>query len=253
MRILIIDGDYAMAFGDVDRDRDLTRPIDELRSTSGRRSLIEGWPDAETMACLPDMRKGKIAAALVKITGRIRRPGSPSGDSVRAMAPIQLLRYISPIISTLASAGEARVLTTRGEFTSHMEEWEVANEHRCLPIGFVLGLDGANPILQPQQVHEWWDRGLRVISLSHYGVSTYSHDTGTETRGGLYPPDHKLLREMESLGMMLNVTHLSDQSAREVFDLFAGPLLASYQNCRAVTPGERQQPDYILLQVIHRD
>ena len=36
-----------------------------------------GWPDAETMASLPEMRRGHIGAALVKVVGRIERPGSP--------------------------------------------------------------------------------------------------------------------------------------------------------------------------------
>ena len=74
--MLIIDGDYPMAYGAVDLDRDLTRPIEEIRSATGRRSLIDGWPDEETMASLPEMRKGRIAAALVKIVARIRRPQS---------------------------------------------------------------------------------------------------------------------------------------------------------------------------------
>ena len=96
-------------------------------------------------------------------------------------------------------------------------------------------------------------RGLRVISLSHYGVSTYSHGTGTGTEGGLFPPAEALLRDMDSLGMILDVTHTSDRSVREAIAMFDGPLLASHQNCRAVSPGERQQPDDILLEVIAGD
>jgi membrane dipeptidase len=41
-----------------------------------------------------------------------------------------------------------------------------------LPIGFVLGMEGADPILWPEQVADWWEAGLRVISLTHYGVTT---------------------------------------------------------------------------------
>ena len=52
--------------------------------------------------------------------------------------------------------------------------------------------------------------------------------------------------------MILDVSHTSDASVREELELFGGPLLASHQNCRAVTPGERQQPDDILKAVIDR-
>ena len=58
--MLIIDGDYPMAYGGVDLDRDLTLPIDEIRGSSFRHTALNGSPDAETMACLPEMRKGLV-------------------------------------------------------------------------------------------------------------------------------------------------------------------------------------------------
>ena len=107
-----------------------------------------------------------------------------------------------------------------------------------------------------RKVHEWYDDGFRVISLSHYGVSSYSHGTGTGTGtgtdGGLTPEGPQLLKEMDSLGMILDVTHTSDQSIREELDIFDGPVLASHQNCRALCSGERQFPDEILNRIIER-
>ena len=251
--MLIIDGDYPMAYGGVDLDRDLTLPIDQVRTATDRRTLSGGWPDGETMASLPEMRKGGVAAALVKVAGRIRRPNSPiwgyrTGHGAYAAAQAHLAYY-----EVLAAEGEARVLATSAGFAAHMREWSEAEDHSALPVGFIIGMEGADPILWPEQVHEWWERGLRVISLSHYGVSTYSHGTGTGTEGGLFPPAEALLRDMDSLGMILDVTHTSDRSVREAIAMFDGPLLASHQNCRAVSPGERQQPDDILLEVIARD
>ena len=116
----------------------------------------------------------------------------------------------------------------------------------------ILGMEGADAITWPEQVYDWYAEGLRVISLSHYGVSYYSHGTGTGTTGGLTPMAKPLLQAMSDLGMILDVTHTSDQSVREEFELFDGPVLASHQNCRGIVPGERQQPDDILLEVIRR-
>ena len=75
------------------------------------------------------------------------------------------------------------------------------------------------------------------------GVSYYSHGTGTGTDGGLTDLGKPLLKEMDSLGMILDVSHTSDQSVREELEVFGGPVLASHQNCRAIVPGERQQPE----------
>ena len=135
-----------------------------------------------------------------------------------------------------------------------MREWEDADDYGSLPVGFIIGMEGADPILWPEQVHRWWNRGLRVISLSHYGVSTYSHGTGTGTDGGPVPAGAGPAAGDGRVGMILDVTHTSDRSVREAVAVFGGPLLASHQNCRAVSPGgaQRQQPDDILSEVIRR-
>ena len=72
--MLIFDGDYPMSYGAVDLDRDLTAPIDEVFTASPGQTTQTGWPDDQTMATLPEMRKGHVAGALVKVVGRIRKP-----------------------------------------------------------------------------------------------------------------------------------------------------------------------------------
>ena len=250
--MLIIDGDYPMAFGAVDLNRDLTRPIDEVRAAEPGFAGQKMWPDQETMASLPEMRRGKIVAALVKMGARIHRPGSSlwgyrCGDLAYAAAQAHLAYY-----RILEARGEARILKTRDDFQQHMGVWSAAADYAELPVGMLLGIEGADAILWPEQVHEWWEHGVRVVSLSHYGVSTYCHGTGTGTSGGLFPPAKDLLREMDSLGMILDVTHASDESARQAIDLFSGAVLASHQNCRALVPGERQFPDELLARIIER-
>ena len=250
--MLIIDGDYPMALGATEMDRDLTRPIDEVRSAPRGRSAARGWPDSETMASLPEMRRGGIAVALVKVCACVPKPAHPHGefrttDIAYSAAQGQLAYY-----RALEARGEARTLRNRIDFSDHVRTWSEASDYRDLPVGMVLGMEGADAILWPEQVHEWWEAGLRVISLSHYGVSTYSHGTGTGVSGGLLPGAKELLSEMESLGMVLDVTHTSDESVRQELDIFSGPVLASHQNCRALVPGERQFPDHQLKRIIER-
>ena len=250
--MLIFDGDYPMAYGALDLNRDLTLPIDEVRNAEPHPNQTVAQLDSETMASLPEMRRGKIAGALTKIVARIERPGAPlwgyrSAASAYAAAQAHLAYY-----RILEAQGEARILKTRDDITDVLATWSEARTFTDLAIGFILGLEGADPILFPHQVHEWWDEGVRVVSLSHYGVSTYCHGTGTGTSGGLFPPAKQLLEEMDSIGMILDVTHASDESVRQELDLFSGPVLASHQNCRAIASGERQFPDDILKRIIDR-
>ena len=250
--MLIIDGDYPMAGGAIRSQRQLTLPIEQARGVDPDFADSPGRPDSGIMATIPEMRKAKVAAAVVKVLGCVLRDGHDHGD-VRtdelsyAQAQGQLAYY-----RILQAQGHVRMLSSRGEFRDHMKAWSETEIHDTLPVGFVLGMEGADPILWPEQVHEWYESGLRVVSLSHYGVSRYSHGTGTGTDGGLQNDAVGLLREMDSLGMILDVSHTSDESIRQELDSFIGPVISTHQNCRAITPGERQIPDELLRQIIDR-
>ena len=76
---LIIDGDYPMANGAIDSQRDLTLPIEQARAPDNLNSWF-GWDDEGIMATLPEMRKGGIAAALVKVAVCVKKPGHPHGE-----------------------------------------------------------------------------------------------------------------------------------------------------------------------------
>jgi len=250
--MLIIDGDYPMSFGALDLNRDLTRPLSEVRAAPPDRFADPTHPDQETMATLPEMRSAGVAAALVKAVGRIQRPGSSlwgfrGPEAAYAAARGQLEYY-----RVLEARGEGRILRTSQAFSDHMLQWLQTDDRTTLPVGFVIGLEGADPILWPEQFDDWWQAGVRVVSLSHYGVSTYCHGTGTGTAGGLFPPAQALLKRMDSLGAILDLTHAADESIRQMLDLYSGPVLASHQNCRALAPGERQFPDEVLRRMIDR-
>ena len=251
--MIIIDGDYPMAVGAIGAGRDLKKPIAEVRKEPPLQTRALEWDNAETMATIPEMRKGKIAAALVKVVGCVLKPGHAHGEFVSAETAYGWAQGQLAYYKLLEHQNEAKILSTKSSFKEHMQSWEDGQDNtKNLPVGFVLGMEGADSIVYPEQVHEWYEQGLRVISLSHYGISYYSHGTGTGTTGGLTKLAKPLLKEMEKLNIILDVSHTSDQSVREEFETFGGPVLASHQNCRSLVPGERQQPDDILKEVISR-
>ena len=241
--MLIFDGDYPMAYGAMNLNRDLTLTVDEVRAA-------DPDSDVEAFASLPEMRRAGVAVALMKFTIRRFRegsivPGYRSAEAAYGAARGELAYY-----RMLERRGEGVVLTTGPGLSRHMATWEQTEDRNGLPVGFVLGMEGADPILEPEEVHEWWDDGVRVVSLSHYGVSSYSHGTGTS--GGLLPPAEQLLREMKRCGMLLDLTHIADESFWEALEIYSGPVLASHQNCRALAPGQRQFTDDQLEAVIER-
>lgn len=251
---LVIDGDYPMALGALDINRDLTQPIEEVRAAApGGTRFDSSWPADGVMASLPEMRKGWVAAALMKIHSRILRTGGSHkrlwgyrGREVAHAAAHAHLAYYH----ILEKTGQLKILRTGKEMSHHIKRWEGAANCESLPVGAIIGMEGADPILEPDEVHDWWSRGVRVISLCHYGVSTYAHGTGVS--GGLFPLAGQLLREMEALGVILDMTHTADESFWGALEQFNGPILASHQNCRALVPAERQFSDEQLRAIIER-
>ena len=154
----------------------------------------------------------------------------------------------------------ARVITELAELNRHVAEWEAweagaAQEAGQIaakpPLGFVISMEGADPILSPDQLQEWWEAGLRLLGLTHYGPGRYAGGTGTEL--GLTAAGPALLDEMERLGVILDLTHCSDQSFWQALDQYNGPVLASHNNCRALVPHQRQFGNEQLQAIIQRD
>ena len=72
------------------------------------------------------------------------------------MSPMLRHKHTSLTIGFWRRRGEARILRTRGDFSEHMQTWSEATNYEDLPVGMVLGMEGADPILWPEHVHEWW-------------------------------------------------------------------------------------------------
>jgi membrane dipeptidase len=164
--------------------------------------------------------------------------------SAYAAAQGQLAYY-----RALAQTGYLRWITDWPSLETHVRQW-LSPEAAEAPVGFILSMEGADPILSPEQVGEWWEAGLRIIGPAHYGPSPYAHGTGTE--GGLFPRGPTLLRTMEQVGMILDVTHLSDESFDEALEIYGGPVLASHHNCRELVPDQRQLTDEQIKRLIAR-
>ena len=141
------------------------------------------------------------------------------------------------------------MIRTASDLDLQWQEWERGDAKA--PIGYILSMEGADPIVRPAQVEEWWSLGLRAVGPAHYGRSHYAY--GTHVDGPLSEMGIELLRELGRLGMILDVTHLSDKSFFQALDLFQGPVLASHHNCRSLVPGDRQLTDEQIKLLIDRD
>ena len=256
--MLIIDGAFPMASSAIMQDRDLLLPLDEARNAPRSVRTLEAGPaDTEILATLPEMRKAGMAVAVAKIVQRRYWPGYSfygyrTDEITYAMCQGQLAYY-----RILEAKGEARIIRTASDLRQHMYQWENAADRSRLPVGLIVAMEGADGILWPEQVREYWDAGMRAASLVHTGRTHYSHGYlhahGDGHSGGLFPPGRDLLKLMDELGMVLDLSHHSDQAMWEAMDVFEGPVMATHHMCRALFPNMRALPDDLLGAIVRRD
>jgi len=122
---------------------------------------------------------------------------------------------------------------------------------RAYPIGVVLLVEGCDLLDSPAEAHTWFARGVRMASLTWNGVNKYASGCFAD-KGGLKPAGRTMLREFERLGMILDVSHLSERSLDEALACFAGPVCAGHSNARAICGNERNLTDGQALEIARR-
>jgi membrane dipeptidase len=246
-RPLILDSHLDLSFSALQINRDLTQPAATVR-VHDAINTIESF--GTCTVTLPELRKGKVGLVCGTVMSRLdkndkwTRTGMYNQAQCYGVGRGHLAYY-----QALEYAGYIRFVKTIADLDNTIAAWQ--DPAPDTPLGLILAMESADPILDPDQVEQWYDLGLRMVSISHYGTSTYSHGTGTE--GGLLPAAKPLLEALGEAGIIVDVTHLTDQAHWELLDIYDGPIAASHHNCRTLTPGQRQLTDEMIRSIAERD
>lgn len=114
-------------------------------------------------------------------------------------------------------------------------------------ISLPMGMENGSPVMDDlSNVQYWHDRGIRYITLTHSKdnqICDSSYDT-TGTWNGLSPFGREVVAEMNRVGIMVDISHVSDSTFYQVMELTKVPAIASHSSCRKFTPGfERNMSD----------
>ena len=243
---LIFDSHLDLSFSALQINRDLTLPAAVVR-THDPVAILESF--GSCTVTLPELRRGKVGLVCGTVMSRLdpndlwTRTGMSTQDQCHGVGRGHLAYY-----QALEREGLIRFIHTAADLDQSVAAWQ--QPAADTPIGLILAMESADPILGPDQVPEWYELGLRMVSISHYGTSTYSHGTGTE--GGLLPLAKSLLDAFAQVGIIVDMTHLTDQAHWELLEIYDGPICASHHNCRALTPGQRQLTDDMIRSIAER-
>ena len=120
-------------------------------------------------------------------------------------------------------------------------------------VALALGIEnGAAIESELANLRHFYDRGVRYITLAH-GKANQIADSSYDTErpwGGLSPFGKDVVREMNRLGIIIDVSHISDAAVLDVLATTSVPVLASHSSARALTPGfERNLSDELIRQI----
>lgn len=248
--MLVIDSHLDLSWNAIQWSRDLRLPVHRIREME---ASVSGPGRGQGTVAFPELRRGRVALSFATLLARSTGQPEPHLDYSSASQAFGAARGQLAYYQALVRQEHARIITNLPELERHIAEWqawESEPQQESPPLGFVISMESADPILGASELSDWKQAGVRVIGPAHYGPGRYAGGTGSEA--GLTPEGVSLLREMARLGILLDVTHLSDRAFWEALNLYDGRVLASHNNCRALVPYQRQLSDEQIQVLVSR-
>jgi membrane dipeptidase len=246
--MFIIDAHLDLSMNALEWNRDLTLPVADINA---REVGLGDKPDrAKAVVSLPELRKGNIGLVVATQIARFVAPGNNlpgwhSPQQAWAQTQGQLAWY-----RAMEDAGEMVQINNLQTLDAHLALWNNGEDNTKKPIGYILSLEGADSIINVSYLEKAYENGLRAVGPAHYGPGRYAQ--GTDATGYMGKAGQDLLKEMERLNIILDATHLCDNSFWEALGHFNGHVWASHNNCRALVNHNRQYSDDQIKALIQR-
>jgi membrane dipeptidase len=243
-----IDAHLDLSMNALEWNRDLRQSIKDIRARE--KGMTDNPDRGNNVVCFEELRKGNIGLVVATQIARYVAPNNPlpgwnSPQQAWAQTQGQLAWY-----SQMEEEGELVQINSLDALERHVSVWMNGGLTNGAPIGYILSLEGADSIVTLRHLGRAYEKGLRALGPAHYGPGRYAQ--GTNATGGLGADGIALLKEMERLNIILDATHLCDDSFWEAMDHFHGHIWASHHNCRALVDHNRQFSDEQFKELISR-
>jgi membrane dipeptidase len=206
---MIVDSHLDVAWNALYNGRDLRAPLAAIRAS--------GPAGAGAMTSLPAMGDAGVGLVFATLFAEpedswieddhdfdlghlvrpLRRYATPAEAEEHALEMLDVYRRWE-------AEGAIRIVTSHETLAGHVAQFESDR----VP-GFLILMEGADPIQSPDHLQRWWDRGLRMISLA-WGSTRYAGGTGSSD--GLSPAGSELVHAMAELGVIHDTSHLSEEA-----------------------------------------
>jgi membrane dipeptidase len=238
--MFIVDAHLDLAFNALRDGRDVRLPLDELRRAEGTPEKARGT----ALVTLPELRHAGVGLVFGTLfaapaTYGSFKPGEPlvyTNPEEAFRVAMDQLDYYHRLADELAYIRLVTGLASLDEVVaSHGDN----NDQKLL--GIVPLMEGADPVREPEELEQWYERGLRFIGPA-WDDTRYA--PGAWRDGGRLPSaGYRLLEVMAGLGFILDLTHMAERASLEALEAYPGPVVATHSNARALVPTQRQLSD----------
>ena len=191
-----------------------------------------GPRDANGSIDIPRMREGNLSAIFFSIW----MPSKITGPEAVKRA----LDQIDGVREQIRRHPRDLVLTTTAA--------DVRQAHKDGKIAALMGVEGGHMIASDLGVLRMYAAlGVRYMTLTHSGNSEWA-DSSTDraVHNGLSDFGKNVVREMNRLGMMVDISHVSDKTFYDVLEVSKAPVIASHSSCRAICDAPRNMTDQMI-------
>jgi membrane dipeptidase len=223
-----------------------------------RRAEEVSTPDAPNAVTLPSLHEGNVRAALGTIFVQRRVTGKgphedvdgtwcfSSPDEAHIASIRQLSVYLGWHQDGLIDMFGAKPRVQRKDFTLPPASRGLYDGPA--PLRLLLLLEGAAGLRSVSDLDTFHASGVRVIALTWVDGTKWAG--GDQSGGGLTADGKALVARIDTLNMVHDTSHLSEQAFWELFDCASRPKIASHSNCRALLPGKKHPERHLSDQQI---
>ncbi|MFN6262075.1 MAG: dipeptidase [Chromatiaceae bacterium] len=160
------------------------------------------------------------------------------------------------LANQLIDSMEALVGRAPDKFAMAYRSDDLAVQFKQGKISLALGMENGTPINgKLENLRHFYQRGIRYITLAH-SESNHIADSSYDLRRphkGLSPFGEQVVVEMNKLGMMIDISHVSDAAFYKVLSLTKAPVIASHSSLRAFVPGFERNMDDKMIQALAKN
>jgi membrane dipeptidase len=194
-----------------------------------------GKPNTDHMTDVPRMKKGGMGAQIFAVyVASSYVEGNHAAN--RTLQMIDTVRHdiIERYPNDFAFAGTAA---------------DIRRAHQQGKIAALLGIEGGHAIEDsPRLLRDFYDLGVRYMTLTHSNSNHWADSSGDTNKpnNGLSPLGKEIVAEMNRIGMIVDISHVSDKTFWDALEVSKAPIFASHSSCRALSPAPRNMTDEMI-------